>query len=78
MEDGTIQSPFPELFTPLTTSDSAVYSTVADGSLALPGVGPIPPLPHIYVIDAAGKIAYAHLGYAPVPLKQAVAAAMAP
>ncbi len=78
MEYGTIQSPFPELFTPLTTPDNAAYSTVADGILALPGLGPIPPLPHVYVLDAAGKMTYAHLGYAPGPLKQAVAAAIGP
>lgn len=77
-EIGGIKLPFPELFTPLTTKDNAAWSEVADGSLSLPGKGPIPPLPLVFLLDKAGKIVYANLGYAPVPFQDALQALLKP
>ncbi len=78
VEIGAVPVPFTEVFSPLTTKDNTQYSAVADELLALPGFGPIPPLPHLFVLDAAGKVQYAHLGLAPLPLAQAIQKAVGP
>lgn len=73
-EAGGIKVAFPHLFSPLTTADGAAWSEVADQILALPHDDLIPPLPLVFVVDKAGAVTYAHLGYAPVPLKAAISA----
>ena len=72
VEMGTVPIPFTELFSALTSNDNTQHSAVSDELLALPGLGPVPPLPHLYVLDAKGNVTYAHLGFAPVPLHAAV------
>jgi hypothetical protein len=72
VEMGTVPIPFTELFSALTSNDDTQHSAVSDELLALPGLGPVPPLPHLFVLDAKGNVTYAHLGFAPVPLRDAV------
>ncbi len=71
-EVGTFKFPFVELFPVLTKQLQGGWSDIADSLLAQPGMGPIPPLPLVYVVDANGKIVYAHLGYAPAALQDAI------
>jgi hypothetical protein len=70
--------PFPELFAVLTSPLVGGSSEVADSTLALPGQGPIPPLPLLYLVDAKGVINYARLGYEPVGLQEALTALLGP
>ena len=64
--------PFPELFAALTSPVVGGSSEVADSTLALPGQGPIPPLPLVYLVDTKGQITYARLGYEPAGLQEAL------
>ena len=71
-EIGGFKMAFPELFATLTSPLVGGWSEVADSILQVPGQGPIPPLPLVYVVDAKGAVVYANLGYAPAGLQAAL------
>ncbi len=77
-EVGTFPIPLVEVFSAMTTNDNTQHSSVSDEKLALPSFGFAPQLPHLYVLDASGKITYAYEGYQPLPLQQAVADVLGP
>ncbi len=77
-EVGGFKLPFPELYAPLTSATVGDWSEIADSLLALPGKGPIPPLPLVFVANAQGVFIYSHLGYAPAALNDALMAVGGP
>jgi hypothetical protein len=61
-EASALELPFPMLFSPLNTGDGHDYSEVLDVKLGQP-VKEGPPMPIVYVVDAAGTIVHAGWGW---------------